>query len=100
MELNRVPFFVFSDCVFLSCRSAYKLDVEAFNLVSADSFAAQVGLDDLYELIIDDVAECVVGGVVEMDVLECVYIEVHFVVGAQTVVVDAEHRHVGQNVVD
>ena len=56
-------------------------------------------LDYLDEFVVDHVSEYVVGLVVEVDVLEGVYIEVHLVVGAQPVMVDAEHGHLGQDVV-
>ncbi len=88
-----------SDSIFFSCRSSDQLDVEAFYLVAADSFAAQVGLYDFDKFVVDDVAEGVVVGVVEMDVLECVNVEVHLVVCAEAVAVDAEHCHMCQYVI-
>ena len=53
----------------------------------------------LYEFVVDHVPECVVRLIVEVDVLECVDIEVHLVVRAQSVMVYAEHCHVGKDVI-
>ena len=87
------------DAVFLSSRSSNQLNVKAFYLVAFYAFSAQMRFDQGYELVVDHVPEDVIVLVVEVDVLECVYIEVHLVVRAQSVVVDSQHRHVCQDIV-
>lgn len=88
-----------SDQIFLFVRTSYQLDVYAFNLISLDSFAAQVRFDHCDQFVVYHISECVVFVVVEMYVLECVHIKIHLVVGAVPVVVDTQHRHVSQYVI-
>ena len=68
------------DHILLFAWPSEKLDVDALYSVAFETLAAQVCFDQLHELIIDDVSEGVVVLVVQMDVLECVYIKIHLVV--------------------
>lgn len=68
------------DHILLFAWPSEKLDVDALYSVAFEALAAKVCFDQLHELIIDDVPEGVVVLVVQMDVLECVYIKIHLVV--------------------
>ena len=67
--------------------------------VAAESALVEIFLDHLNELVVDDILEPVVLAVVDVQVLESVDVEVHLVVGAQPVMVYAEHGHVREYVV-
>lgn len=75
------------------------LDIDPVDLVTLETAAEKFFLDLPVELIVDDVRERVVHGVVKMEMLECVDIEVHLVVLAHPAVVDSKQGKLRQDVV-
>ena len=65
-------------------RPAYYLDVDTFHLVAPEALAAQVGLDIIDELVILKVPECIVDGIVQVDVPGRVHVEIHLVVRTES----------------
>ena len=76
-----------SDRIFLFAWSSDKLDVETLYLVAFYALSAQVRFDQSYQFVVNYIPEDMIVLVVEMDVLECIYIKIHLVVGTETVVI-------------
>ena len=86
-------------CMLLAGRAAYKLYVDALDLIAPESLSSQMRLDHCYELVIYHILENMVLLIVQMHMLECVDIKVHLVVGTESIVINAQHCHVGEDVV-
>ena len=65
-------------------RPADYLDVDTFYLVAPESLAAQMGLDIINQLVVLKVPECIVDGIVQVNVLGCVHVEIHLVVRTES----------------
>ena len=65
---------------FPSCRSSYQLDVDVFNPVAFELAPCKVLFHQIQKLFIYDVSVFMVLSVIDMQMLECVHIEVHLVV--------------------
>ena len=79
---------------------AEDLDVDAVHPESLEAALFQGRLHGREELLVENVFISVVVNVVEMDVLERVDVEVHLVVGAEPVLVDAQEGELRQRIVD
>ena len=82
-----LPVSSWSDGVLLLCRTSDELDINAFQFVAFESLPSQIRFDNGYQLVVYHILVCVVFVVVEVYVLECIYVKIHLVVGTETVVI-------------